>query len=254
MRTELKYLVAETHLEALRGVLAPFAAGDRHGEGFEGRGYTVRSIYFDTPSLRYYHEKEAGLKQRRKLRVRAYNAPAVEAPVYLEIKRKDEMTVAKDRAPVRYHDLDALLRTGDVAAYVATPDVRRREQARHFLYHFYRHRLQPTCLTVYEREAFEGRFDPTLRITFDRNLRGKAYPSWPDLRADVGLRHVHPGFFIMEVKFDTAFPAWLRPVLGRYGLRPQALSKYCLCLETCRREADSPTVVLAEACSRISRT
>jgi hypothetical protein len=147
--------------------------------------------------------------------------------------------------PVRFADLAALFETGDVAAYVRGTAAR--EQARHFFYYVYGYHLRPTSLTVYEREAFVGRFDPTLRITFDRNLRGKGYPSWPDLRSDAGLRHVHPGFFVLEVKFNTWFPAWLRPVLGRYGLRSQSVSKYCLCVETGRGEADSPVAVRARA-------
>jgi hypothetical protein len=246
MRTELKYLVPEAHLGALRAAVAPFVALDPYERGYEGRGYTVRSIYLDTAGLRYYEEKQAGLKTRLKLRIRAYNTPAGDDPVFLEIKRKDETTVSKDRVPVPFADLEPLFATGDLAACLPA-DAAVQERARRFFYHVYGYQLRPTSLTVYEREAFAGRFDPTLRITFDRNLRGKAYPSWADLGREAGLAYVHPGCFIVEVKFNTRFPEWLRPVLGRYGLRQQSLSKYGLCLETCRREADSPIAVLARA-------
>lgn len=252
MRTELKYVVPEACLPALREAVTPFMTGDVHGRGYEGRGYTVRSVYLDTPQLRYYEEKKAGIKVRRKLRVRAYNTVGPDDAVLLEIKRKNEAAVRKVRVPVRLRDLEALFASGDVERYVAD-DARAREEARYFFYHVYRYRLRPTCLTTYEREAFVGRFDPTLRITFDRNLRGRAYPSWADLTREAGLCYVHPGAFVMEVKFNTRFPGWLRPVLARQEFRHQAFSKYCRCLEACRAQADPPTAVLAQACYRTFR-
>jgi len=249
MRSELKYLVPKEALPRLRALLMPFMRLDRHGVGFENRGYTVRSIYLDTATLRYFQEKEAGLKVRRKLRIRGYNDWRPGDWVFLEIKRKVEDKVHKNRAPVLFKDLTQLFATGDVASTIIRhphyPEAL--ADAHRFCFHLYRYNLRPTHLTVYEREAFLGRFDSSLRITFDRNLRGGYYPALADLYSESGLRHVYPGFFIMEVKYNTRFPVWIRPMLAEYALRNRSLSKYCMCAELFDHHLDRKTAVLAQA-------
>ncbi|MBT8401063.1 MAG: polyphosphate polymerase domain-containing protein, partial [Rhodothermia bacterium] len=207
----------------------------------------VRSIYFDTPSLRYYHEKKAGILVRRKLRVRAYNEREPGDWVFLEIKRKVHDKISKNRAPIAPGNVGRLLKTGDVGELVFQTDhyPRARDDANRFMYHVCRYGLGPTFMTIYEREAFLGLGDPTLRITFDRNLRGRAYPPVSELYSEHDTRYVRPGFVIMEVKFNTRFPFWLRSVLGRYGLRKEALSKYCMCGEITGRHVDSKISVLS---------
>lgn len=249
MRAEHKYLVPNAALPDLRAAIAPFVELDRHGHGYEERGYTVRSIYLDTASLRYYHEKQAGIKVRRKLRVRAYNQLEDGHPVFLEIKRKVENQVSKNRAPLAFEDLGALFATGDVKRYIRLGGhyAEAVEDARRFFYHVRRYALRPTHTTVYEREAFHGRFDATLRITFDRNLRGASYLPLDALFTDDGLRNAFPGHFILEVKYNTRFPAWLLPMLAKYNLRRRALSKYCICAELNGWHTDHKAAVLAKA-------
>lgn len=249
MRSEYKYLVPNAALPELRARIAPFVHLDRYGRGFEERGYTVRSIYLDTPSLRYYHEKKAGINVRRKLRVRGYNDGNDTDWIFLEIKRKVGSKVTKNRAPTTLADLKPLFATGDVARYVRTNAhyPLAYDDAYRFFYHVYRYNLRPTHLTVYEREAFLGRFDATLRLTFDRNLRGGFYPALGDVYRDTGLRYVFPGYFIVEVKYNTRFPAWLRSVLGKYDLRHRAISKYCVCAEVFNKQEDGKVAVLARA-------
>lgn len=249
MRAELKYLVPKDSLETLRAQIAPFVALDRHGKGFENQGYTVRSVYFDTISLRYYHEKKSGINVRRKLRIRAYNSYQQGDRAFLEIKRKIGSKVRKNRAPVRVDDLKALFSTGDIDQYVEPRAGFReaREDARRFFFHIYRYNLHPTHLTVYEREAFVGRFDHTLRITFDRHLRGGAYPRLDDVYQETGLKQVFPDHFILEIKYNTRFPGWLQTVLGKYGLRHRSISKYCLCAEVHKKHWDDPVSVIAQS-------
>ena len=106
-----------------------------------------------------------------------------DAPVFLEIKRKDNMAVSKNRAPVLYRDVRDLLNSGDIENYVLTNNgfMKAEEDARRFLYHMYRYALCPITLICYEREAFFGKLDPSMRITFDKNLRSSPYPSLDDL-------------------------------------------------------------------------
>lgn len=247
MRVELKYLVPTDHLDRLREALRPFLELDPHAAAFAGHGYTVRSVYLDTPTLRFYQEKEAGIKHRQKLRVRGYNTVSAESRVALEIKNKNGARVWKDRAWLPRWQLDEFVAAGRVddafpAEHAGEHD---RDSAARFLYFVHRFGLRPTVLTVYEREAFFGRFDPGLRITFDRHLRGAICPSWSDLGRDDGLAYVRPDAFVLEVKYNHTFPGWLRPILADLEVRHQSFSKYCHCLDASRPRWNHDVDVLA---------
>jgi hypothetical protein len=231
-RLEYKYLVPVEDLAALRGALAPFVEADGHAR--QPGGYTVRSIYFDTPALDCYHQKEAGLQRRQKLRLRGYGAQQPQSLAFLEIKRKDDMAISKSRCPVPYRQIRALFASGDVGAHVPeTPGFpRAAAEARGFFFHLYRRALRPTVLVVYEREAFYQHFDPSVRLTFDKELRSRLYPAVEELFAEEDLEPSLAGHFILEIKFSERFPSFLRALLEEFRLERRALSKYTICLET----------------------
>jgi hypothetical protein len=195
----------------------------------------VRSIYFDTPGLACLVQKEAGIHTRRKLRVRGYGARREDSLVVLEIKRKFDMRVSKNRAFLPYAGLAALLASGDVERFILTQDTARQAQslqsARAFLFHLYRYAMHPVVLVAYEREAFFGRFDPSVRLTFDKGLRGRGYPPLAELFAEEGLTRVMSEHFILEVKFQEGMPSWIGAILEDFGLERRALSKFGICLE-----------------------
>jgi SPX domain protein involved in polyphosphate accumulation len=84
----------------------------------ESGEYTVRSVYYDTPGFHCYQEKMDGVKVRKKFRIRGYNQPAEDSIVFLEIKRKYENFIEKNRAPLLYKDLEALLASPDLDKYI----------------------------------------------------------------------------------------------------------------------------------------
>lgn len=237
MREELKYVVPESALDDLREEIMPFMQLDKFGRGYENRGYTIRSVYLDSPDLLFYHEKQNHLQNRKKLRIRGYNEQKGNDLIFLEIKRKFSSAIAKDRAPTYFEDLHELFQSNDVDRLVESTEAfpGAREAARSFFYHVLRLNLRPANLVVYEREAFQGRFDPTLRITFDRNLRGCIYPKMDELFEEKEFRHVMPGYFILEVKYSTQFPGWIRPALARHGLMQRSASKYCMVIDLYQR-------------------
>lgn len=246
LREELKYVVPIARLHALRKAIEPFTELDPHGRGYEEEGYTVRSIYLDSPNLLYYHEKQAHLQNRKKLRIRGYNDGSG-GDVFLEIKRKYTSQVAKERAPVRYTDLDALFESGRFADFVCSSTDSAIAAGRRFFYHVYKEHLRPTNLVVYEREAFQGRFDRSFRITFDRNLRGHLYPPLDGLFEDEGFRDAMSDRFIMEVKFATRMPAWMGQIIAEFGLMQRAASKYCIVVDLFDRRLDTKSAALASA-------
>lgn len=239
MRLEYKYLVEYSKLDALRKALAPFIELD--SDYNDTSEYTVRSIYFDTSKLKYYHEKINGVQIRKKLRIRGYNTREEESIVFLEIKRKYENFINKNRSPLKMYNLDDLIKTKDLDSYILTNNgfANSLDDAEKFLHHIYKRTLRPVVLITYEREAFFSKFDKRLRLTFDKNLRYMLFPSMDELYTDDELHHSMPKHFIFEVKFSRGFPIWLSDILSRFSLTRMALSKYTICLE--KAKAFNPT-------------
>ena len=113
MRLEYKYLVPINRLAEFKKELLPYVDIDDKFNANEE--YKVRSIYFDTTDLRFYREKIEGLKIRKKLRIRGYNELENKNLVFLEIKRKNEGFVNKNRAPLHYSNLSDFLESDSIS-------------------------------------------------------------------------------------------------------------------------------------------
>lgn len=235
LRYERKYLVPNNLLGELRRRVRGFLREDLYATA-NGNGlpqYTVRSVYFDTPDLVNYHEKHAGLLHRRKLRVRGYTHSSDNEFVVLEIKRKIGNRIKKHRAPVAYHNLDALLQTGYLEQYLELEHAPKPEQiiddAKRFFFHYKLKPFMPTTLVAYEREAYHGKINAGTRITFDKNIRSRNYPGIHELFSEVNLRYLFKSHCIMEIKyFENQMPGWLKNIVQDFKLRHEALSKYTL--------------------------
>ena len=235
-RFEYKYLVRMERVPDIRRRLRPFVEIDPYAARMEQLQYSVRSVYFDTPMFRDYHEKIDGLPVRKKLRIRVYNEQTSDSMAFLEIKRKNHLIVLKDRSPLQYRDVPAALATGDVDKYIIATNgfVRAKEGAHKFLYHVRKDHLRPVLLVTYEREAYQGKFDPLLRVTFDKNLRVAHHPFIEELFRDEDLHPTLTGFCIMEVKFQHAIPVWMASIITDHRLRWDSFSKYCIGVDAVR--------------------
>lgn len=236
LRFEHKYLVPRRLEGALRRVVEPLTRPDQHA-GADHR-YTVRSIYFDSADYASYYEKEDGVDARSKLRVRGYDALVPGAVAFLEIKRRLGNVGAKERVPFGAEGIAPLLAGGDVDEWIEPtaefPAARR--DARRFLFRLHRDALRPVVLITYEREAYVGTLEPSLRVTFDSGVRSRAFPELGELYSDDGLRPSLVDSFVLEVKYDAAlgFPIWLRAFIAEHRLVRQALSKYWTCMTDLR--------------------
>ncbi|HMU42929.1 MAG TPA: polyphosphate polymerase domain-containing protein [Ignavibacteriaceae bacterium] len=233
MRIEHKYYLSESDIYNFKKEMMPFVKYDTFALAHEDRNYTVRSVYYDSDSMQFYHEKIDGLKVRKKLRIRGYNDFHGEKVVYIEIKRKSDCYVWKNRAPLLFSDIskffngdsiEDLILTADKNSYAIT-------DAKKFLYHYFKDQLHPTALISYEREAMFGAMNDRLRITIDKNLRYLISPVISDLFNEAKLQYVFNGTFILEIKSDYGYPVWLRDLLSRHQLRRSAISKYTLSLD-----------------------
>lgn len=233
-RVEHKYLVPNELLDDIRADLRPYVLPDPLGGKQRDGEYTVRSIYYDTPHLECYDTKLDGLKVRRKFRIRGYDQPTDDSIVFLEIKKKYDSFIAKHRSPLLRRHLEEFLASPDLDRYILQTSGApcARQDAERFLYHYYRKGLLPVVLVVYDREAFLGRFDPSLRLTFDKSLRRAALPTPETLYDDHGLESAMPDASIFEVKFfRQSVPGFVKSIIHRYRLPRLALSKYAMCLE-----------------------
>lgn len=233
-RIEHKYLVRTDRLLHLRKALDPYLRFDHYAARNPSGEYTVRSIYFDTRNLDFYHEKIDGLRVRKKVRVRGYDDFLKNAMVFLEIKKKKDSFILKHRSPVEFQSLKPLLASGDVQKYVYPSNgySYAPENAKRFLFQIHHRALRPYILILYEREAYYSKFHHDLRITFDKNIRSLSCVPLDSLYRQDGFVFTMPGYFILEIKSVIQYPYWLNQIISHFELKQQSLSKYTMCIDS----------------------
>jgi len=230
-RHELKYYIPERLYPRIISLIEPYMELDPFSQKQETKSYLVRSLYLDTLDRRFYNEKLAGLHTRKKLRIRGYNDNNSE--VFLEIKRRYNNIIVKQRAQIEFENLPYIL--DGYGWYKAEGKNRMEaETINNFTYLKRILGLEPLVLITYDREAYMGAFDSRARLTFDRNLRclpGKNtalfYPGADWLTVTNRC--------ILELKFDGELPFFFRQLIRRLSLRAEAISKYCNSIDRCGR-------------------
>jgi SPX domain protein involved in polyphosphate accumulation len=226
-RLEFKYYLGREKLDSLRRDILPFLSYDRFMPNSEKREYTVRSVYLDSNSFLTYNEKLSGIKDRNKYRIRGYNNLNDDSIVFLEIKRKDNDHISKDRAPLFYRNLENFLRTKDYSLLLDSRDfTKKNAYAGNFLYYFLFYSLRPVSVITYEREAFECKFGTGLRITFDKNIRTRITNSYSDLFDNDKMIHTFKDKVVLEIKFNKIIPGWVPEIMKKYDILHDSISKY----------------------------
>jgi hypothetical protein len=232
LRYERKYLVPYRIMDNLRARVRQFTRSDAYASlsGLEYPQYTVRSIYFDTPTLDCHNEKIEGLELRKKFRIRSYNNLKPDSVAIFEIKSKLANRIKKYRAFTTYEHVEDALYTSDIMRYFGHEESGRSvEDAKRFFFHLKKRSLRPTALITYEREAYQGLLDSDVRITFDKNVRSKIYPALSELFTENKLTHLFSSHFILEIKYYTdEMPTWAKSIVQEFRLRNDALSKYTI--------------------------
>lgn len=232
-RYEYKYLVPNSLIGKIREEISPFVKLDDYAKKQSIGQYTVRSIYYDSPQFSCYKEKIDGIKIRKKYRIRGYNSLSEKSITFLEIKHKNTNCISKSRAPLYYKNVSEILNSKLVNEYVLSFSGNgvEKKDAEKFLYYYYLKNLRPAVLVIYDREAYLGKFDPSLRLTFDKNLRSVIYPDLNQLYDENKVKSTLSNHFIFEVKFYGSLPLWIKSLLSKYSLDRRALSKYTMSLD-----------------------
>ncbi len=224
-RYEYKYRLPLTMVPELRRALVGCVAPDPFALNRPERRYTVRSIYFDSEDLVFYHEKADSVCVRKKLRIRGYERPADNAPIFFEIKRKHGRLGFKERLSLPASQLLPALAGG--SGLEASLPFTKRCVIQRFRYNVRANNLRPVVLVSYEREPMVGVDHPDSRVTFDLRLRSLIDPRLDQLFAERELRAFEDGHFILELKFDQRMPSWMARLVRDFDLRRQSYSKYC---------------------------
>jgi hypothetical protein len=223
-RYELKYLISESQVEAVRRAIEPYCVLDPNCEGLPGQEYGIQSLYLDTPNRDLFRISRERRARRWKARVRRYDGSET---VFLEIKNKDHDLIKKQRARIPADGWSE--RVHRQLGADASP------AERIFCERLERYDLVPTLMVRYQREAWLSTVDSYARVTFDRRVVAQPWNDW-SLDVDevnwVALDSSHsmltvPRGVVLELKCLTAVPRWLSNVVHSVGLVRDRYSKYC---------------------------
>jgi len=258
-RFELKYLLTLKQAEQFKSALRAYLVPDEHGQD-NGR-YALTSLYYDSPDLRCYWEKEYGLRFRRKLRMRRYETGeplTEETPIFLEIKQRIDRVTQKRRAVLSYGDALRLCNDRQL------PNCESEDRAviEEIYVFLWQYNLRPVSIVRYDRQAFIGtKYDIGLRVTFDTELSFQSHRL--HLHEEPSSLPMLPGDqVVMEIKVNERMPIWLTELIADHNLKMVRVSKYCRSIEAAQKmpslrwrnlPPESSEVVLASTLSAFSR-
>ena len=167
LRHELKYPLNFMEYQILRKKLAIFLKLDKHA-GPDGK-YHIRSLYFDDFKNSALFEKQSGIANRSKYRIRIYNCS--DQIIKFERKTKLNQYVHKDCVKISREDADKII-AGDVDFLVDSEN----EFLKEFYLKCHSSLLKPIVIVDYFREAY---IHPVgnVRITFDTEIKTDLGPA-----------------------------------------------------------------------------
>ncbi|MBI3020241.1 MAG: polyphosphate polymerase domain-containing protein [Parcubacteria group bacterium] len=188
-------------------------------------------MYYDSPRFYYYWEKIDGASRRKKIRVRTYrrNGRDFSPDIFLEIKRKRDAVILKDRLSLNKTDIGKNWKL-EIGNWKLV-DARSTRVLDEYLFEAKSRCLAPKVLIVYSREPYVGKYNQNVRITFDFGIRAKRSDNLFAL--DGGFADVSGTKVVMEVKFKGALPFYIDRILKDFNLSRVPYSKYCLGIEAC---------------------
>ena len=232
-RRELKYFIPYKLISPIREFISPFMELDPYSAERKNHEYTIRSIYFDSDQFDFYYEKLDGIKIRKKLRVRTYNEVDSTSCFFFEIKRRFENRIFKERIKGNIDSLEQVCIQQQMPNESIFDSQNSKNSLGRFIYNLKLKSLRPVLLVIYEREAFIGAINPEIRLTFDKDVRISLFPDFKDNFEDTRPQFVTNERCVLELKFNSFMPKWMRTLVGVFNLRAQSISKYCMGIDCC---------------------
>lgn len=215
-RHELKHYINYSDLLQLRVRLPHVVILDKNA--VQGRGYRVKSLYFDNYNDKALKEKVDGVNEREKFRLRLYNNDT--SFIRLEKKSKKNGICFKESAIITANECSRLL-DGDIATL--------KENGNHLCLELYAkmyyQQLRAKNIVDYQREAFVYPMG-NVRITLDYDIR-TSNNIHDFLKAELVPVPIY-GVYILEVKYDSFLPEIIRGIVSLSSRRSTAFSKYAV--------------------------
>ena len=237
-RFEYKYAVPLALRDRLVELATPYVTPDPHGQPLPGGGlgYAVHSIYYDTfdqaghPTLLDYFERLDSHRVRDRLRVRTYGAAGdTHQPVFLENKRKQNNRVVKARVRI-CNTREWFSATTNRPWREFADRIRGRKKMAYTNFDTLIQHRQPVSVVHYEREVFVARSPkhPRVRMTIDRDVCATTRPSTLDPYAPADVDLIPRDWVVLELKFDSDRPHWMRTLVQTLRLHAVPVSKFGL--------------------------
>ncbi len=221
LRSEQKFYLHTFDWASLRLRAKSLLISDRNSISEDG--YHIRSLYFDDIHDNALFEKNYGVMNRKKYRIRIYNKS--DHSIKLERKTKYNEFICKETAPLSREEYDRIER-GDVSF------LRNRTEPlmQQFYYGITVHGLKPKVIVDYTREAYTFPHGD-VRVTFDKGLAAVFNTMNIFDRNAVPIHIFRDPREILEVKHTEFLPAFIRELLCFNGSLRTAISKYSICRE-----------------------
>lgn len=216
-RTEWKYRCGEEELAAIAGRLDGLLSRDEHAA--ENGGYTIHSLYFDDYRDTCARENEAKLQWRYKYRLRFYDRDT--GFIKLERKEKYGGRCHKESCVISLEQCRGLI-AGDMARVLWGAE---QKLLRRFCVEALNRYYSPVLIVDYERTIF---VEPAanIRITLDRNISVSDKTDAFLTGGYLGYPVQKAGEHILEVKFDSILPGYIKNTVSSAHLSKINFSKY----------------------------
>jgi SPX domain protein involved in polyphosphate accumulation len=244
-RIEDKYIISKDHFVEVKNTV------DSHLPPYFPEPETVycinRSIYFDSPDLTFLKQHLAGLKNRRKIRIRCYAPNGIPNHIYfMEIKAKNDGESTKTRVQLSNKGFDDVMKNSQITidedfflTNIQLPQDEVEQHAKFINYLLLVNKCKPICDIVYKRYAHQEHED--LRVTLDTNIKVRPLEMIKssqikdlqnqdlyDTLMEYGNKYSNAEDFVFEVKHKNKddLPSWLQEVIDKCDGEEEGFSKY----------------------------
>ena len=215
-RFEFKYYLSKDTADKLIPILFKHMEYDFYIKRSNRDYYIVNSLYFDSPGFGSFWDKESGVSSRKKLRFRFYeDIIDSNTPVFVELKRKKDALVIKDR--IKLHAPDCFNNSFDSKLN----KLLERKKENNFLQELFwfkkRNSMKLKLFVSYKRKALVGKIDKSLRVTFDFDIKSQLSSSLENLPQR--FKDIYSEGVILELKYNNILPAWFHNVIQKHQLQ-----------------------------------
>lgn len=213
-RYEMKYLICDNKKRELEELMEKYIEPDKYFHSL------IQNIYYDTKDARLIRTSLEKPAYKEKLRLRCYGTAGKDTPAFIEVKKKYEGIVYKRRVEMEYEKACRYLNQN----FRIVDEKEQILKEIDYFKSFYQE-LVPAMYISYERDAYHGKDDHDLRITFDERILYRKENLALDTKA-YGTEILDKGECLMEIKIADSMPLWLTKIVDLPYVKKTSFSKY----------------------------